>query len=77
MHTTPPTHFGKRDDLQVHVRLHMEKVLRRPDQPDAVVSFDALAHHVHHRDRPTEVLHITAAIRDRMGVLVVEVGENE
>lgn len=57
--------------------LHVQKVLGWPDEPNAVVGLDALAHHVHHGDGTTEIFHVTTAIGYGMRVRVVEVNWDE
>lgn len=71
------THVGETGNLQIHVRLHVQQVFRRSDQPDAIISFYSLADHVHHRDGTAQILYIPAAIGDGLYRLVVRMTDHE
>jgi hypothetical protein len=45
---------------------HVDEALGGPDEPDAVVGLDALAHHIHHGNGTAEVLHVAAAVGGRL-----------
>lgn len=59
------------------MRLHMQKILRWSDQPDAIVGLHPFINHVHHGDGATKILHVTATIGNRLNGLIQRVTNYE